>query len=71
MRIGISLPDTLIEQVDAARRSLGISRAEFFVDAAFRLLGELDASSITAQVNQALASLGDADVAEHAAAAGR
>lgn len=71
MRMGISLPDTLIEQVDAARRSLGISRTEFFVDAAVRLLGELEASSITAQIDQALALLGDADVAERAAAAGR
>ena len=61
----------MIEQVDSARRSLGISRAEFFVDAAVRLLGELEASSITAQVDQALATLSDADVTEHAAAAGR
>lgn len=48
-----------------------MSRSEFFTQAAQRYLKQLDASSVTAQIDHALAAAGDDDSAVAAAQAGR
>ena len=48
-----------------------MSRSEFFTKAAQQYLTQLDASSVTAQIDRALAVAGDDDSSSVAAAAGR
>lgn len=54
MKTAISVPDETFER--AARRAgdLGVSRSEFFARAAQRYLDELDAQSLTTQIDSAL-----------------
>lgn len=71
MKTAISIPDATFERATRRARSLGMSRSEFFTRAAARYLDELDAESVTAQIDLAVASLGDDDSAERAVSAGR
>lgn len=72
MKTAISLPDEIFARASQRASDLGMSRSEFFALAADRYLDELDAESVTAQINAALDQLGGPDVAaEEAAAAGR
>lgn len=54
MKTAISIPDETFERVEKSVAELGISRSEFFVRAARRYLEELEAESITAQINAAI-----------------
>ena len=54
MKTAISLPDETFERASRRAAELGISRSEFFATAAQRYLDELDAESLTAQVDAAL-----------------
>lgn len=71
MKTAISIPDATFERATRRARALGMSRSEFFTQAAARYLDELDAESVTAQIDLAVASFQDDDSSAAAAAAGR
>ena len=51
VKTAISLPDETYERATRRARSLGISRSEFFARAAERYADELEAASVTEQIN--------------------
>lgn len=55
MKTAISLPDSTFERVKQEASAAGMSRSEFFARAAERYADELDATSLTAAINDALA----------------
>ncbi len=61
MKTAISVPDETFEKASRRAHDLGMSRSEFFTRAAARYLDELDAESVTRQIDVALAALGDGD----------
>jgi predicted DNA-binding protein len=69
VKTAISLPDETFDRVVRRASDLGMSRSEFFVRAAQRYLDELDAQSLTGQIDSALERLHDTDEAEAAAVA--
>lgn len=72
MKTAISIPDATFERATHKAQALGMSRSEFFTRAATRYLDELDAASVTDQIDQALATLdGDDESTGAAVAAGR
>lgn len=72
MKTAISIPDDTFERASRRAHDLGMSRSEFFARAAARYLDELDAQSLTQQIDQAVAALAGYDeIAEDVAAAGR
>jgi len=72
MKTAISVPDETFEKASRRAHELGVSRSEFFSRAATRYLDELDAGSITDQINQAVdAQTLDDDSAPAAVAVGR
>lgn len=71
MKTAISVPDEVFEQVKAKAAELGVSRSEFFTQAARKYLGELESQSLTNQINEALDLAGHDDSAEFAVEAGR
>ena len=54
MKTAISLPDDTFERASHRAKDLGLSRSEFFARAASRYLEELDAGSVTKQIDAAL-----------------
>lgn len=71
MKTAISVPDETYERVSRRAGDLGMSRSEFFARAAQHYLDELDAQSLTRQVDDALDRLGAPDnTAADAVAAG-
>ena len=54
MKTAISLPNDTFERASRRAIDLGLSRSEFFARAANRYLEELDAASVTEQINAAL-----------------
>jgi predicted DNA-binding protein len=71
MKTAISVPDETYERASRRAGDLGMSRSEFFARAAERYLDELDAQSLTKQVDDALDRLGAPDyTAADAVAAG-
>lgn len=69
MKTAISVPDETFDRVSQTASDLGMSRSEFFARAAQRYLDELDAQSLTSQINNAMAHLDGTDEAETAAVA--
>ena len=61
MKTAISIPDDTFERASTRARDLGMSRSEFFATAARHYLDELDAQSITVQIDTALARLEGTD----------
>lgn len=61
MKTAISMPDETYERVSRRASDLGMSRSEFFARAAQRYLEELDAASLTGQIDDALTVLGVPD----------
>lgn len=57
MKTAISLPDETFEQVSRRAEALGMSRSEFFAQAARRYLDELDARSLTDHIDDVLTRL--------------
>lgn len=57
MKTAISLPDDTFGRVDRAAKRLGVSRSEFFAQAAERWLDALDDGSTTEAINRAIAGL--------------
>ena len=72
VKTAISVPDETFERVSRRALALGMSRSEFFAQAAQRYLDQLDADSLTEQIDSALAVIGTVDETQQAAAvAGR
>lgn len=66
MKTAISISDETFDRVSRTASDLGVSRSEFFARAAQRYLNELDAQSLTGQIDGALErlnGLGDAEAA--------
>ena len=61
MKTAISLPSDIFERASRRAMDLGLSRSEFFARAANRYLEELDAASVTEQINAALKQIGTID----------
>lgn len=57
VKTAISVPDETFERVSQRASALGMSRSEFFTRAAQRYLDDLDAQSLTGQIDRALATL--------------
>ena len=64
VKTAISLPDELFQRATKRAQELGISRSEFFADAARQYLETLDRTSLTEQINAALLLAGDEDPEE-------
>lgn len=72
MKTAISVPDVTFEKATRRAHDLGMSRSEFFARAAARYLDELDAESVTRQIDLAVTALAGADdSAEDAVAVAR
>lgn len=69
MKTAISVSDETFDRVSRTASELGMSRSEFFARAAQRYLDELDAQSLTVQIDSALERLDGTDEAEAAAVA--
>ncbi len=54
MKTAISVPNETFERASRRANDLGMSRSEFFSRAADRFLDDLDAESVTAQIDAAL-----------------
>ncbi|MFZ0217728.1 MAG: ribbon-helix-helix protein, CopG family [Candidatus Dormiibacterota bacterium] len=61
MKTAISMPDEMFELVSHRASDLGMSRSEFFARAAQRFLDDLDAASLTGQIDTALDQIGAPD----------
>ena len=61
MKTAISLPDDTFDRVSRRAHDLGWSRSEFFARAAKRYLEELDAHSVTEQIDTAIEQIGELD----------
>ncbi len=71
MKTAISLPDATFEAATRRAAELGMSRSQFFAVAARRYLDELDSTSVTTQINDALSDVSADDSSVVAVAAGR
>ncbi|MGV8965236.1 MAG: CopG family transcriptional regulator [Cellulomonas sp.] len=72
MKTAISVPDDTFEKATRRAHDLGMSRSEFFARAAARYLDELDAESVTRQIDLTVAGLTrDDDSAADAVAVAR
>lgn len=61
MKTAISVPDETYERASRRAGDLGMSRSEFFARAAERYLDELDAQTLTNQIDDAVARLDSPD----------
>lgn len=61
MKTAISMPDGTFERASRRAGDLGMSRSEFFALAAQHYLDELDAQSLTGQIDSALEHLDASD----------
>jgi metal-responsive CopG/Arc/MetJ family transcriptional regulator len=71
MKTAISIPDETYTQAEERAAELGLSRSEFFTRAIRRYLEQLDAESVTDQIDSAIALLAGDDSAAAAVSAGR
>jgi metal-responsive CopG/Arc/MetJ family transcriptional regulator len=61
MKTAISLPDSTFDRASRRAKELGMSRSEFFARAADNYLDELDAKSLTSQMDAALEMMSGMD----------
>lgn len=71
MKTAISIPDITFLEVERCAQELGISRSEFFAQAARHYLTALEAQGLTARVNEALDRIEADDSNAFAAAMGQ
>jgi metal-responsive CopG/Arc/MetJ family transcriptional regulator len=57
MKTAISLPNDTFQRVDRAAKRLGVSRSEFFAQAAERWMDALDDDGTTEAIDRAIAGL--------------
>jgi len=67
MKTAISVPDETFDRASRRAKALGLSRSEFFARAAENYLDELDAGSVTRQIDAALEQCGALDESSAAA----
>ncbi|CAN5115392.1 ribbon-helix-helix protein, CopG family [soil metagenome] len=70
MKTAISIPDETFDRATRRASALGMSRSQFFTLAAQRYLDQLDADSLTEQIDAALAVAGPDDSGRAAVVAG-
>jgi predicted DNA-binding protein len=70
MKTAISVPDETFARASQRAKALGLSRSEFFARAADRYLDDLDAQSVTDQINETISGLEDLDSSSVDAVAG-
>jgi predicted DNA-binding protein len=70
VKTAISVPDETYERASRRAGDLGMSRSELFARAVERYLDELDAQSLTAQIDSALDCLAADEMNSAAVAAG-
>jgi metal-responsive CopG/Arc/MetJ family transcriptional regulator len=70
MKTAISVPDETFTKAEQQAAALGISRSDFFTRAAQRYLNQLEAESLSGQIDAALELIGTDESAESAVAAG-
>lgn len=68
MKTAISVPNETFRRVEQRASALNINRSQFFARAAERYLDELDAATLTDEINAAL-NRGGTNVAAHAVTA--
>lgn len=71
VKTAISVPDPTFEAASRRAQELGMSRSEFFTRAAAHYLHELDAASLTARLDAALATATDDETEAAVVHAGR
>lgn len=71
MKTAISVPDATFEKVEQRATALGVSRSEFYTQAARRYLDELDEQELPEQINAALSLVESDDSNAVAARVGR
>ncbi len=71
MKTAISVPNDIFENANRAAAALGVNRSAFFARAAECYLQQLDAESLTGEIDAALARAGIDDSSSAAVAAGR
>ena len=59
VKTAISVPDETFERVERRAAELGVSRSQFYATAAARYLHDLERSSLTAKINEALELAGE------------
>ena len=70
MKTAISVPDDTFRRVEDRAAALNMNRSEFFARAAERYLDELDAATLTDEINAALDRGNRGEPADAVAAAG-
>jgi metal-responsive CopG/Arc/MetJ family transcriptional regulator len=70
MKTAISVPDETFERVDRRASELSVSRSEFFARAARHYLDDLDAESLTGQIDSVVEQLGIPEETRDAVTAG-
>jgi metal-responsive CopG/Arc/MetJ family transcriptional regulator len=58
VKTAISIPDDTFTRADQRARMLGITRSQFYTQAAQRYLDQLDAESLTKQIDEAIDMIG-------------
>jgi metal-responsive CopG/Arc/MetJ family transcriptional regulator len=71
MKTAISIPNDTFAKAEERAAALGMSRSEFFTKAAQRYIEQLDAESVTGQIDAALDLAGQDESNDAAVAAGR
>ena len=59
MKTAISVPDETFQRVERRAAELGVSRSQFYATAAARYLEDLERTSLTAKINDALLQAGE------------
>jgi len=71
MKTAISVPDDTFDEAERRAAALGMSRSEFFTRAAQHYMEQLDAQSLAARIDAAIALVGVDESTQAAVAAGR
>jgi metal-responsive CopG/Arc/MetJ family transcriptional regulator len=71
VKTAISVPDDTFTRAEQRARTLGITRSQFYTQAAQRYLEQLDAESLTRQIDAAIEMIGAEESNRLASAAGR
>jgi predicted DNA-binding protein len=71
MKTAISVPNEIFENASRAAAALGMTRSAFFARAVERYLQQLEAESITLEIDAALANVSEDDSGSAAVAVGR
>lgn len=71
MKTAISVPDETFTRAERRARMLGMTRSQFYTQAAQRYLAQLDAESLTGQIDAAIGMIGSDESSELASATGR